>query len=172
MDGVYPFKEHRPELGARVFIAPGAKVIGRVKLGDDVGIWHNAVLRGDINSIEIGARSNIQDNATVHLADKFGVKIGEDVVVGHGAIIHACTIQDNCLIGMGSIVMDGAVIGTGSIVGAGALVPPGKVIPPNSLVAGVPCKVMRETTQEDRDSNKAMAAKYVREKDVFLSEPS
>jgi len=172
MDGVLPFLEHRPVLGERVFVAPGAKVIGRVKLGDDVSIWHNAVLRGDINSIEIGARSNVQDNASIHLADSYGVKIGADVVIGHNAVVHACTIDDNCLIGMGAIVMDGAHVGTGSIVAAGALVPPGKVIPPNSMVAGVPCKVMRETSLEERDANKAMAAKYVRNKDNFLATPA
>lgn len=172
MEGVLPFLTHRPELGERVYIAPGAKVIGRVKLGDDVSIWHNAVLRGDINSIEIGARSNVQDNASIHLADKLGVKIGEDVVIGHNAVVHACTIDDNCLIGMGSTVMDGAHIGTGSIVGAGALVPPGKIIPPNSLVAGVPCKVIRETSLEEREANKAMAAKYARNKDNFMATPA
>ncbi len=167
---VYSFKGISPELGARVYIAPGARVIGRVRLGEDASVWHNAVLRGDLNSIEVGARSNIQDNVTVHLAEKHGVKIGRDVVVGHNAIIHACTIEDNCLIGMGAIVMDGAVIGAGSIVGAGALVPPGKVIPPCSLVLGVPGHVSRETTQEERTANKANAARYVQQKDLFLAE--
>jgi carbonic anhydrase/acetyltransferase-like protein (isoleucine patch superfamily) len=164
---IHAFEGHVPVLGKGAWIAPGAHVAGRVTLGDDVSIWYNAVLRADINTIEIGARSNIQDNAVIHLADKYGVVLGEDVVVGHSAILHACTIGNNVLVGMGSIVMDGAEVGDDCVIGAGALVPPGKKIPAGSLVVGAPGKIVRETTQAERDSNRAMAQKYMRIKDSF-----
>lgn len=137
------------------------------RLGRDVSIWYNAVLRGDINDIVIGDRSNIQDNAVLHLADNFGVELGEDVVVGHSAILHACKIGNNVLVGMGSIIMDGVEIGDDCVIAAGALVPPGKRIPSGSMVMGSPGKVTRETTQAERDSNRSMAQKYIRIKDAF-----
>ena len=165
---IHPFMSHVPTLKPGAWIAPGAQVIGRVTLGHDVSIWHNAVLRGDINDIVIGDRSNIQDNTVIHLADKYGVVLGEDVVVGHSAIIHACTIGNNVLVGMGSIIMDGAEIGDDCIIAAGALVSPGKKIPAGSMVMGSPGKVTRETTQAERDSNRAMARKYILIKNSFL----
>jgi len=155
-------------LGARVMLAPGACVIGKVTIGDDVGIFPNAVLRGDINTIVIGSRSNIQDNATVHLADKFGVVVGEGVTIGHNAIVHACTIEDGCTIGMGAIVMDGAIIRRNSIVGAGALVTGGSDFPEGSLIIGSPAKVKRALTPEEIANCIHMAAKYVKVKDEFL----
>lgn len=161
---LHSFEGHVPVLAEGAWVAPSAQVIGRVTLGEDVGIWWGAVLRGDINTITVGARSNIQDNAVVHLADNYGVELGEDVVVGHGAIIHACKIGNNVLVGMGSIVMDGAEIGDDCVIAAGALVPPGKKIPAGSLVVGAPGKVARETTQAERDSNRAMARKYIKVK--------
>lgn len=164
---VHAFMEHTPVLEEGAWIAPGAHVAGRVVLGEDVSIWYNAVLRADINSIVIGARSNIQDNAVIHLADNFGVVLGEDVVVGHSAILHACTIGNNVLVGMGSIVMDGAEIGDDCIIAAGALVPPGKKIPAGSMVVGAPGKITRETTPAERASNRAMARKYMKIKDTF-----
>lgn len=164
---IHSFMGHVPVLKAGAWIAPGAHVAGRVTLGEDVSIWYNAVLRADINTISIGARSNIQDNAVIHLADNYGVVLGEDVVVGHSAIIHACTIGNNVLVGMGSIIMDGAEIGDDCIVAAGALVPPGKKIPAGSMVVGAPGKIVRETTQAERDANRAMARKYMKIKDTF-----
>ncbi len=164
---IHAFMGITPVLKEGAWIAPGAQVIGRVTLGEDVSIWFNAVLRGDINTIVIGARSNIQDNAVFHLADHYGVVLGEDVVVGHSAILHACTIGNNVLVGMGSIVMDGAEIGDDCIIAAGALVPPGKKIPSGSMVVGAPGKVTRETTPAERDSNRAMARKYMQLKDAF-----
>jgi carbonic anhydrase/acetyltransferase-like protein (isoleucine patch superfamily) len=169
---IHPFQEHTPVLAEGAWIAPGAHVAGRVTLGRDVSIWYNAVLRADINTIVIGDRSNIQDNAVIHLADNYGVVLGEDVVVGHSAILHACTIGNNVLVGMGSIVMDGAEIGDDCVIAAGALVPPGKKIPAGSLVVGSPGKVARETTQAERDSNRAMARKYIAIKNAFEGKDS
>jgi gamma-carbonic anhydrase len=164
---VHAFMDFSPVLEEGAWIAPGAHVAGRVTLGEDVSVWYNAVLRADINSIVIGARSNIQDNAVIHLADNYGVVLGEDVVVGHSAILHACTIGNNVLVGMGSIIMDGAVIGDDCIIAAGALVSPGKAIPAGSMVMGSPGKVVRETTAAERASNRAMARKYMKIKDTF-----
>lgn len=161
---IHSFEGHVPVLAEGAWVAPSAQVIGRVTLGKDVGIWWGTILRGDINTIVVGDRSNIQDNAVVHLADNYGVELGQDVVVGHGAIIHACKIGNNVLVGMGSIIMDGAEIGDDCVIAAGALVPPGKKIPAGSLVVGAPGKVARETTQAERDSNRAMALKYIKVK--------
>ena len=163
---IHSFEGTTPILGKGAWIAPGAHVIGRVTLGQDVSIWYGAVLRADINTIVIGDRCNIQDNAVLHLADNFGVVLGDDVVVGHTAILHACTIGNNVLVGMGSIVMDGVEIGDDCVIAAGALVPPGKKIPAGSLVVGSPGKVARETTQAERESNRAMALKYIRIKEA------
>jgi len=164
---IHAYLGNLPVLARGAWIAPGAHVAGRVHLGEDVSVWFNAVLRADINTISIGARSNIQDNTVIHLADDFGVVLGEDVVVGHSAILHACTVGNNVLVGMGSIVMDGAEIGDDCVIAAGALVPPGKKIPAGSLVVGAPGKVVRETTRAERDSNRAMALKYMRIKDAY-----
>ena len=163
---IHSFEGHTPLLGKGAWIAPGAHVAGRVTLGKDVSIWYGAVLRADINTIVIGDRCNIQDNAVLHLADTFGVVLGEDVVVGHSAILHACTIGNNVLIGMGAIVMDGAEIGDDCVIAAGALVPPGKKIPAGSLVVGSPGKVARDTTEAERESNRSMALKYIRIKEA------
>ncbi|MDR1811510.1 MAG: gamma carbonic anhydrase family protein [Candidatus Fibromonas sp.] len=168
MSGIYIFDGKKPLVGERVFIAPGAMVIGDVELADDVSIFHNAVLRGDINSIKIGKRSNIQDNSTVHLAHDKGVIIGEGVTVGHNAIIHACKVEDYCIIGMGSCIMDGATIGYHSIVGAGALVTSGKEFPPCSLITGSPARRLRDLTREEIEHCEKSAEGYVEVKDKFL----
>jgi carbonic anhydrase/acetyltransferase-like protein (isoleucine patch superfamily) len=169
MNGVYHYGSKKPVIGERVFIAPGACVIGDVELADDVSIFHNAVLRGDINSINVGKGSNIQDNATVHLAHEKGVVIGEGVTVGHNAIIHACKIDDYCIIGMGSCVMDGAIIGHHSIVGACALVTSGKEFPPYSLITGTPARRVRELTQEEIEHCEFSARGYIEVKEEFLN---
>ena len=150
-----------PKIDPSVYIAEGATVIGAVDLKRDVSIWHSAVLRGDINSITIDEGSNIQDGSVVHLADDFGVSIGKYVTVGHSAVIHACTIHDECLIGMNATILDGAIIGKQSIVGANALVTKGSQIPEGSLVLGSPAKVVRPLTEEERLSIKPWAEKYV-----------
>jgi len=150
-----------PKFHPSVRLAENATVVGDVTLGEDVSVWYGAVLRGDSSSVSVGARSNVQDNCVIHSEASHPAALGCDVVVGHGAILHGCTVEDGCLIGMGAIVLDGAVIGAGSTVGAGALVPPGKVIPPNSLVVGVPGKVVRETTAVEREHSLKNVAHYV-----------
>ena len=144
------FERIKPKLGRDVYISESAAVIGDVILGNEVNIWFGAVLRGDMHYIKVGSRSNIQDNAVVHVTTTVSPTIiGSNVTVGHGAIIHGCTIEDNCMIGMGSVVMDDAVVGEGSLIGAGALVPPNMKIPPKSLVVGMPGKIVREVSDEE-----------------------
>ncbi len=135
--------------GEDVFVADGAKVIGKVKIGSKSSIWFNAVVRGDDDTITIGENTNIQDNCTVHTSEGFPTLVGNNVTVGHNAVVHGCIVEDNCLIGMGATVLDGAVIGSGSIVGANALVTSNTIIPPNSLVLGSPAKVVKEMNFTD-----------------------
>ena len=139
-----------PSVAASAYLAPGARVIGNVVVGENVGIWFNAVLRGDSEAIEIGDGSNIQDNVSGHGDPGSPLRVGRNVSVGHNAVIHGCTIADDCLIGMGAIVMNGAVVGAGSLVAAGALVLEGEQIPAGSLVAGVPAKVRRALTPDEQ----------------------
>ena len=148
---------------SNVFIAPGAIVLGDVTLGEDVGIWYHATVRGDKSSIVIGRGSNVQDNAVVHVDTNHAVKIGENVTIGHSAIIHGCEIGDNSLIGMGAIIMDGARIGKNCIVAAGALVTQNTQIPDNSLVLGNPAKIKRDVTEEEIAGNLRNAKAYVEE---------
>lgn len=150
-----------PMIDPSVFVAASADVVGRVKIEQDASIWYNTTLRGDINDIVIGPKSNVQDNACVHLADDYGAYIGELVTIGHSAIIHACTIKDEVLVGMGACVLDGAVIGERSIIGANALVTGGTIIPPGSLVLGSPAKVVKTLDLEDQRKVKGWAEKYV-----------
>ncbi|TDN92757.1 gamma carbonic anhydrase family protein [Microbacterium sp. BK668] len=139
-----------PSIAPSAFVASGARVIGAVTLADGASVWYNAVLRGDSDAIRIGAGSNLQDNVSVHVDAGHPTVIGENVSVGHNAVVHGCTIGDGSLIGMGSVVLSGAVIGDGCLVAGGAVVLEGAVIPPGSLVAGVPAKVRRELTHEER----------------------
>lgn len=150
-----------PAIHPTAFVAPGAAVIGAVTLGEESSVWFQTVLRGDINRITIGPRSNVQDGAVVHLADDFGTTVGELVTVGHKAILHACTVADEVLVGMGAIILDGAEIGARSIIGAGALVTGGKKIPPGSLVLGSPGKVVRTLSLEEQAGIRVWAEKYV-----------
>lgn len=139
-----------PEVDPSAWVAPSAVVVGSVLLGPDSSVWYNAVLRGDSDRISIGARSNLQDGVSVHVDRGHPVTLGSDVSVGHNAVVHGATVEDGCLIGMNATVLSGSVIGTGSLVAAGALVTQGKVIPPGSLVAGVPGKVVRQLSDEER----------------------
>ena len=148
-------------VGADVFLAPNATILGDVTLGDRVGIWFGAVVRADRDRIAIGADSNVQDNCVVHCSPGHPVTIGREVSVGHGAVLHGCTIGDRVLVGMGAIVLNGAVVGEDSLIGAGALVTEGAQIPPNSVVIGVPGKVVKQTTEEQRAKIRQNAATYV-----------
>lgn len=150
-----------PAIGKDVYIASTAVVLGDVVLGDQSSVWYNTVLRGDINRIVIGPGSNVQDNAVVHLADDYGCIIGTYVTVGHSAIVHACTVGDECLIGMGATVLDGAEIGDQCIVGANALVTQGMRVPAGSMVLGSPAKIVRTLSETERKSLKPWADKYV-----------
>lgn len=153
--------EKTPSIEESAFVAAGARVIGDVTLAAGSSVWYNAVLRGDSNSITIGARSNLQDNVSVHVDAGFPVVLGEDVSVGHNAVVHGCTVEDGSLIGMGSVILSGAVIGAGSLVAGGAVVLEGMIVPPGSLVAGVPAKVRRELTAEERERLLHNAAVYL-----------
>jgi gamma-carbonic anhydrase len=162
------FLQKPPTLGQRVYIAQTAVVLGDVTLGDHASVWYHAVLRGDINRIVIGHHTNVQDNAVVHLADDFPCLVGSYVTIGHSAIVHACTIGDECLIGMGSTILDGAVIGDQCIIGANALVTQGTQIPAGSLVIGSPARVARALSPDERATLRYWAEKYVTNGDYCL----
>jgi carbonic anhydrase/acetyltransferase-like protein (isoleucine patch superfamily) len=162
------YQDKLPILGERVLVAPGAAIIGGVRLGDDVSVWYGAVLRGDLAAITIGDRTNIQDGTVMHVGDFSPCTVGSDVVVGHRVVLHGCTVEDACLIGMQATILDDAVVGEGSLVGAGALVTQKMVIPPRSLVLGAPAKVVRSLTAEDQAFHREMAAKYARLKENYL----
>ena len=166
---IEPYEGIWPEIAESAFLAASADVIGRVEIGDDSSIWYNTTLRGDINEIVVGPRSNVQDNAVVHLADDYGCYLGELVTVGHGAIVHACEIKDEVLVGMGATVLDGVVVGERSIIGANALVTGGMEIPPGSLVLGSPGKVVRTLTKREQEGVKHWAEKYVEQRRKFLA---
>lgn len=140
---------HTPDVSKAAFVAENATVCGNVVAGEDSSIWFGAVLRAEGEPLRIGARTNIQDNVTVHIDNGFPVTIGNEVTVGHNAVVHGCTVEDGVLVGMGSTILNGAVIGEGSVVAAGALVLEGAVVPPRSLVAGVPAKVKKTFTEEE-----------------------
>ncbi|MFD5556574.1 gamma carbonic anhydrase family protein [Streptomyces sp. NPDC127068] len=150
-----------PEVDPGAFVAPTAVVIGDVTVRTGASVWYGAVLRGDCGPIVIGADSNVQDNCTVHVDPGFPVTVGERVTIGHNAVVHGCTVGDDALIGMGATVLNGAVIGAGSLVAAGALVPQGMEVPAGSLVAGVPAKVRRPLTEEERAGITRNGALYV-----------
>lgn len=154
------FLRKKPVIGRGAYIARGAVVVGDVTLGEGASVWYNAVLRGDINKIVVGNYSNVQDGSVVHLADDYPCLIGNYVTVGHSAIVHACTIHDECLIGMGAVILDGAEIGAQCLIGARALVTQNVKAPPGSLVLGSPAKIVRELTPEERGGLKYWAEKY------------
>ncbi|WP_024888944.1 gamma carbonic anhydrase family protein [Luteimonas huabeiensis] len=170
-----PYRDRLPQLGARVYLDPAATVIGDVALGDDVSVWPGAVVRGDVNFVRIGARTSVQDGAVIHVSHDgphaklggFATVVGEDVTIGHKAILHACTVGDAALIGMGAIVLDGARIGARAMIGAGALVPPGKVVGEGELWVGNPARKVRMLTEAQIEGLYYSAAHYVRLKDEY-----
>jgi carbonic anhydrase/acetyltransferase-like protein (isoleucine patch superfamily) len=158
---IYRFEQHTPELAPGAYVADNATVLGRVRLGAQASVWFGASVRGDNDDIVIGAGSNVQDGAVLHVDPGFPMKIGQRVSIGHQAMLHGCTIGDGALIGIQAIVLNGAVIGEQCLVGAGALVTEGKRFPPRSLILGAPAKVMRELTEQDLLMLKAAADSYI-----------
>lgn len=158
---IRPLEDHAPELAAGAFVHDAAEVIGRVRLGARASVWPGAVIRGDTEAIAVGDETNVQDGAVLHADPGFPCILGDRVTVGHGAVVHGCLIGEGTLVGMGAIVMNGAVVGPGSIIGAGAVVPEGAEIPPGSMALGIPARVVRETTDEERDGLIDAARRYV-----------
>lgn len=158
-----------PRIAESAFIARNADVIGEVEIGDESSVWFQAVLRGDVAAIRVGARSNIQDGCILHGNQGMPTLLGDWVTVGHRAILHACQVEDHCLVGMGAVVLSGARVGEGSIVAAGALVPERTVIPPGSLYAGVPARLRRKLAGADRKFIDSHASHYLEYKEAYLA---
>jgi carbonic anhydrase/acetyltransferase-like protein (isoleucine patch superfamily) len=176
-NSTYRFLFGRPQLGARVFIHPQSSVSGSVELGDDASVWPMAVVRGDVNFIRIGARSNIQDGSVLHVTHEGPwnpeggpLVIGEDVTVGHSAVLHACTVGDRCLVGMRALVLDGVVMEPDSMVAAGSVVSPGKLIATGTLWRGNPARYARDLTAKEIENQAYAARHYVRLKDLWMEE--
>jgi carbonic anhydrase/acetyltransferase-like protein (isoleucine patch superfamily) len=160
-----------PRLADGVWVAEGAVVVGDVEIGPDSSIWFGAVVRGDVNHVRIGARTNVQDHSVLHVSGgTHPTIVGDEVTLGHRVTLHGCTVKDRCLVGIGAVVMDGAVVGEDSMVGAGSLVPPGMVVPPGMLALGSPAKVRRELTREEIGYFRKSAASYVAYADQYRRE--
>jgi carbonic anhydrase/acetyltransferase-like protein (isoleucine patch superfamily) len=165
------YRGRTPQIPASAYIDPDAVIIGDVTIGELSSVWPGVVIRGDVNWIRIGARTNIQDGSVLHvMKDTHPLVLGDAVTIGHGVILHGCTIESSVLIGMGSILLNGAKIGTGSIVAAGTLVPEGAVVPPGSLFMGHPGKLRRALTPEDQASIEAYAARYIEYSETYKAE--
>src|SRR5271170_6605100 len=165
------YQGHAPVVPASCYVDASAQLIGDVTLGENSSVWMNAVVRGDVNSIRIGANSNVQDCAVLHgMRNKYPVQVGDWVTIGHNATVHGCVIEDACLIGIGAVILNNARVGEGSIIAAGAVVPEGTVIPPRSLVAGVPGKVRRELITDDRELILKYARNYLDYTKIYLEE--
>src|SRR5713226_1905859 len=162
-----------PRIAASAYIDPSAQVIGDVVVGERSSIWPNVTVRGDVNSIRIGDETNIQDNSVLHCdAGLFPLHIGNRVTVGHLAMLHGCSVQDDCLIGIGAVILNGAKIGTGSVIAAGAVVPEGSEVPPGSMVMGVPAKVKRPLSETERERFRENARHYVEAAQIYRDEPA
>ena len=167
------FRGATPAIAASAYVDPSAQIIGQVTIGERSSIWPNVVLRGDVNTITIGEESNVQDNSVLHCdPGELRLLIGNRVTIGHLAMVHGCTIEDDCLIGIGAIILNGAHIGKGSVVAAGALVPEGMQVPPGSMVMGVPAKIRREVTAEEKERFRLNAQNYVQNAKRYLAELS
>jgi carbonic anhydrase/acetyltransferase-like protein (isoleucine patch superfamily) len=165
------YRGRTPQIPPSAYIDPDAVIIGDVTIGEHSSVWPGVVIRGDVNWIRIGARTNIQDGSVLHvMKDTHPLVLGDAVTIGHGVILHGCTIESNVLIGMGSILLNGAKIGSGSIVAAGTLVPEGAVVPPGSLFMGHPGKLRRALTAEDQGSIEAYAARYVEYSETYKAD--
>ncbi len=161
MPTILPYDGKAPRLAASAFLAEGSVVVGDVEIGEASSLWFGTIVRGDVNHVRIGARTNVQDLTVVHVTSRtHPTVIGDDVTVGHRAVLHGCTIHDRCLVGIGAIVLDGAVVGPDAMIGAGALVPPGMVVPPGALVLGAPAKVKRQLTADEVAFLRTSAANY------------
>lgn len=177
MNPVRPYLDHVPQLGQRVYVDEAARVIGDVVLDDDVSVWPFTVIRGDVNFVRIGARTNVQDGSVIHVSHDgpharlggFATVIGADVTIGHKAIVHACRIEDACLVGMGSTVLDGAVIQRHGFLGAGSLLTPGKVVGPGEMWLGSPAKFARRLSDAEIEALFYSAGHYVKLKDEYLT---
>jgi len=166
---IYSYKNSTPDLASGVFIAESADVIGQCTLGENVSVWFNSVLRGDVAGIRIGEGSNIQDNSTLHITDNIDLEVGKFVTVGHGVTLHSCKINDYCLIGMGAVVLDNVEVGKYSLVAAGSLLPPNKKFGSKKLIRGNPAKEVRDLTPEEVNALIESASHYMERKDEYLN---
>ena len=168
---IYNYKDKRPLLGANVFVAPSAVIIGDVRIAKECSVWFQAVIRGDVNKIRIGGGTNIQDSVIIHVTTKgSSTIIGSNVTIGHGAIVHACTVRDRSLIGMGSILMDDVVVESNALVAAGSLVTEGTIIPSHSLALGTPARVKRQINEKELAWIKESANNYVRYAQQYIKD--
>lgn len=160
--GIYPFKEHNPKLDDSVFVAPNAAVVGKVTIGEGTNVWFGTAVRGDVNTVTIGKHCNIQDNATIHTMSDAPIEIGDNVTIGHNAIIHCSKVGDNCLLGMGCIIMGHAEIGNNCVIGANTCITQGKIIPDNCLVYGNPAHIIRNLRDDEIEALTESTEKYYR----------
>lgn len=168
---IHSYQGRVPQIAATAFVESSAQVIGDVVIGEHSSIWFNTVVRGDVHFIRIGSRTNIQDGCVLHVyKDLHPLLVGDGVTVGHGAVLHGCTVESRCLIGMGAILLNGVKVGSGSIIASGAVVPEGTQIPPRSLFVGVPAKFLRSLTEKDLETIDGYAARYVNYKEIYLQE--
>ncbi len=167
---IMKYKKKSPKIGEGTYVISSADIIGDVTIGERCTVWSHAAIRGDMDAITIGNETSIQENSTLHVNENAPLQIGNQVTIAHGVILHSCTIQDNCCIGMGSIILDGAVIGENSMVAAGALVTPGKVFPPNSVIMGSPARVVRSFDGEALEASKELCQHYVKLAEEYLAQ--
>ena len=169
---IYKLDHFIPKVGKGCFFAPDSKIIGNTIIGDDVSIWFNSIIRGDVDQIKIGPKTNIQDFSMLHVSSGFPLIIGKEVTVGHRVTLHGCTIGDNCLIGMGATIMDGAIIGENSLVAAGSLIPPGKKYPPKSFIRGIPGRRERDLSSDESKHFGNHYKSYLENKKLYLAPKS